>query len=67
MKNDENEFLAAHAEWLAAGAKLNRDVQPLWFEAPDDERIRTLIREHDEAHQRYMAARAKYREQLRRG
>lgn len=67
MKNNESELLAAHAAWLAAGARLNRDVQPFWFEMPDDERIKALIREHEEAHRRYMEARAKYNELLRGG
>jgi hypothetical protein len=53
-------FLAAHETWMLAGEKLNREVRPLLLDTPDDELIKALIREHNDAHRCYMAALARY-------
>lgn len=60
MDPHKQAFAAAHEAWMLAGEKLSREVQPLLFDVPDDERIMALIREHNGAHRCYMAALARY-------
>lgn len=60
MDSHKQAFIAAHEAWMLAGEKLNREVQPLLFDMPDDNRIMALIREHNDAHRCYMAALARY-------
>jgi len=61
MDQHTQAFLAAHETWMLAGEKLNREVRPLLFDTPDDELIKALIREHNDAHRCYLAALAQYR------
>jgi hypothetical protein len=60
MDSHTQAFIAAQEAWLLAGEKLNREVQPLLFDMPDDDRIMALIREHNDAHLDYVAALARY-------
>jgi hypothetical protein len=60
MDPHKQKFAAAHEAWMLAGEKLNREIQPLLFDLPDDERILALIREHNDAHRCYVAALAQY-------
>jgi hypothetical protein len=60
MDTHTQALLAAHETWMLAGEKLNREVRPLLIDAPDDELIKALIREHNDAHRCYLAALARY-------